>query len=138
GEVVAERPQMPLGHSLLAQALLQAGQRDAALAVMEKARADGVATEATLRQLGLSLAEAGRVREALAVLEPLGAGDDPLNVNAWALALSEAGRQAEARTALARALALDAENAPAIELQSLVALRLGEFAQARDRARAAL
>jgi len=137
-EVVAERPQMPLGHSLLAQALLQDGQRDAAIAVMEKARAAGVATEPSLRQLGLSLAEAGRVREALAVLEPLGAGDDPLNVNAWALALSEAGRQAEAKAALARALALDAENAPAMELQSLVALRLGNFAEARDRARAAL
>ena len=137
-EVVAERPQMPLGHSLLAQALLQDGQRDAAIAVMEKARAAGVATEPSLRQLGLSLAEAGRVREALAVLEPLGAGDDPLNVNAWALALSEAGRQAEAQTALTRALVLDAENAPAMELQSLVALRLGKFAEARDRARAAL
>jgi tetratricopeptide (TPR) repeat protein len=72
------------------------------------------------------------------VLEPLGAGDDPLNVNAWALALSEAGRQAEAQTALARALVLDAENAPAMELQSLVSLRLGNFAEARDRARAAL
>lgn len=137
-QVVTERPQMPLGHSLLAQTLLQAGRRGEAIAVMEQARARGVASEALLRQLGLSLAEAGRVPEALAILQPFGAGEDPQGVNAWALALSEAGRQTEAQAALARALALDPENAPAMELQGLVALRRESFAEARDRSRAAL
>ncbi|MEO8503173.1 MAG: sulfatase-like hydrolase/transferase [Acidobacteriota bacterium] len=137
-EVVAERPQMPLGHSLLAQALLQAHKESDALVVMEKARTSGVASEPLLRQLGLTLAETGRAREALEVLAPFGQSDDIEGVNAWALALSEAGRQTDAEAALARSLALDADNAPAIELQGLVALRRQRFAEARERSEAAL
>ena len=58
-ELVTEDPRMPLGNSLYAQALLEAGQRDKALKVMLEARAAGAATEPLLRQLGLSLSEVG-------------------------------------------------------------------------------
>ncbi len=137
-EVVAERPQMALGQSLLAQALLQSGARAEAIAAMQKARAAGVASEAVVRQLGLTLAEAGQTGEALDVLRPLAESTDPQDLNAWALALSEAGRQTEALAALERALERDPENGTTLELEGLVALRRGQFAAARDRSLDAL
>src|SRR4029079_9948995 len=69
-EVGAARP-LPLGQTLLANALLEAGRTDEALAVMEKARSAGQATDAQLRQLGLTLAGGGRTAEAVVVLQPL-------------------------------------------------------------------
>ena len=55
--VVRRRPDMPVGRSLLAQALLEKGEITEALEVMRQARADGAVTETLLRQLGLTLAE---------------------------------------------------------------------------------
>ncbi len=130
-QVVSERPEMPTGHSLLAQALLEDRQTAAALAVMEQARAQGVASDSLLRQLGLTLAEIGRAPEAIAVLEPLAGGGDPESLNALGLALSEAGRQQRAQAVLERVFAVDPDNAKAHENLGLVYLRLGDFAAAR-------
>ncbi|HRC86086.1 MAG TPA: sulfatase-like hydrolase/transferase, partial [Thermoanaerobaculia bacterium] len=50
-EVVKERPEMPLGYSLLAQALLEKGDTAAAVKLMQEARKGGRATESLLVQL---------------------------------------------------------------------------------------
>ncbi len=137
-EVVTARPSMPMGHALLAQALLEAGSRQAALAAMERARKENVATDGLLVQLGLTLAEAGRAGEAITLLEPLAAKREPRFANALGVAYSEAGRQDDAEKALRQALELDPELAKAWENLSLVALRRGRFAEARESAEKAI
>jgi arylsulfatase A-like enzyme/Flp pilus assembly protein TadD len=137
-EVVKERPSMPLGRSLLAQALLESGQTGEALEVMKKARAEKVTTETLLRQLGLTLTEQGRAEEALEVLRPMAEAGDPRSRNALALALSEAGRQKEAHDLLRKVLADDPGNAKAHEQLGLIELRLGHWPQARDLSRKAV
>jgi arylsulfatase A-like enzyme/Flp pilus assembly protein TadD len=136
--IVEARPAMPMGHTLLAQALLQAGHKDEALAVMRQARDKDVATDDLLRQLGLTLAETGRAEEALQVLRPLAGGGEPSSLNALALALSDAGRQQEATAVLDQVLKADPGNPTAYEQQALVALRLGRWSEARQRAERAL
>jgi arylsulfatase A-like enzyme/Flp pilus assembly protein TadD len=137
-EVVKERPSMPLGRSLLAQALLESGQTAEALEVMRKARAEKVTTETLLRQLGLTLAEQGKTAEALEVLRPMAEAGDPQSRNALALALSESGRQKEAYEILQKVLADDPGNAKALEQMGVIELRLGHWTQARDLSRKAV
>jgi arylsulfatase A-like enzyme/Flp pilus assembly protein TadD len=137
-EVVKERPSMPLGRSLLAQALLESGQTGEALDVMRKARAEKITTETLLRQLGLTLAEQGKAEEALEVLRPMAEAGDSRSRNALALALSEAGRQKEAYEVLQKVLADDPGNAKALEQMGLIELRLGHWTQARDLSRKAV
>ncbi|MFP5285976.1 MAG: sulfatase-like hydrolase/transferase [Thermoanaerobaculia bacterium] len=137
-EVVKARPSMPLGRSLLAQALLESGQTGEAVEVMRKARAEKVTTETLLRQLGLTLAEQGRTEEALEVLRPMAEAGDPRSRNALALALSEAGRQKEAYELLRKVLSDDPGNAKAHEQLGLIELRLGHWTQARDLSRKAV
>jgi arylsulfatase A-like enzyme/Flp pilus assembly protein TadD len=136
-EIVAERP-MPLGQTLLANALLDAGRTDEALEVMRRARAAGQATDAMLVQLGLTLAGAGRADEAVSAVQPLADRGDIDALNALALAHSEAGRQRDAYMTLQRVHAIDPDNAKAFELLGLVELRLGHWDKARDASRRAV
>ncbi|MCP4663063.1 MAG: sulfatase-like hydrolase/transferase [bacterium] len=137
-EIVAERPSMPLGQSLLVQALLESGATAEALRTMERAREIDAASVSLRRQLGLTLAETGRTGEALAVLRPLAAEGDPRSLNALALALSEAGRQQEAVAVLEQVLSRDPDNPTAYEELGLVALRLGRWDAARGHSRRAV
>jgi arylsulfatase A-like enzyme/Flp pilus assembly protein TadD len=133
-EVVAARPSMPMGHALLAQALLESGSRGEALEAMLAAQRAHVATDGLTVQLGLTLSESGRAAEAIDLLRPLSAKREPRFSNALGVALSDAGRQPEAESALREALDLDPEFAKAWENLSLVALRRGRFEEARERA----
>ncbi|HEX4962363.1 MAG TPA: sulfatase-like hydrolase/transferase [Thermoanaerobaculia bacterium] len=137
-ELVAARPTMALGHSLLAQSLLQAGKTQEALEVMLNARKLGAVSDALLRQLGLTLSEVGRANEAVEVLKPVAASGDPQSLNAYALALSEAGKQKEAFDVLQGLLKQEPDDPKAWEQLGLVELRLGHWPQARDRSRRAL
>ncbi|HEV2851992.1 MAG TPA: sulfatase-like hydrolase/transferase [Thermoanaerobaculia bacterium] len=137
-ELVTARPTMSLGHSLLAQSLLQAGKTREALDVMLAARKTGATSDAMLRQLGLTLSEVGRAGEAVNILKPLADAGDPQSLNAYGLALSEAGRQKEAFETFQRVLRDDPDNPKAWEQLGLVELRLGHWPQARDRSRKAL
>ncbi len=136
--VVEKRPSMALGRSLLAQALLEIGEADQALKVMRRARADGVVTDTLLRQLGLTLAEAGNAAESLDVLRPLAASADPRSLNALALALTEAGDYRQAEAVLEGTLAADPDNPKAHQQLGLVDLRRGRWVAARDHSRRAL
>jgi arylsulfatase A-like enzyme/Flp pilus assembly protein TadD len=137
-EVVAARPTMALGQSLLAQILLEGGQREEAVRAMEAARRLGATTPSLDRQLGLTLAELGRHGEALTVLEPLAAGDDVEALSAYALALLEAGRLDAAELALDRLRTLDPEHPAAPARRALLELRRGRFEEARAAAERAL
>jgi tetratricopeptide (TPR) repeat protein len=135
-QVVAARPGMPLGYSLLTQALLQGGRqaaREEALAVMRRARERGLASPPLLCQLGLTLAQEGRTAEALAVLRPLADRDEPGALDALGLALSDAGRQEEAIAALERQLKQVPDDATAVQELGLIELRRGRWREARER-----
>jgi len=136
--IVAARPSMPIGRSLLSQTLLETGRRAEAIAVMRRARADGVTTDAMLRQLSLSLSEDGHTDEALDVLAPLVAAGDLDARVARALVLSDGGRNDDARSELAALLAEHPDEPHALENAALVALRLGRPAEARDFAQRAV
>ncbi len=137
-ELVAARPSMALGQSLLAQSLLQEGKTQEALDVMLNARKLGAVSDTLLRQLGLTLSEVGRAKEAVEVLRPLTPSGDPQSLNAYALALSEAGRQKEAFDTLQRLLKAQPDDPKAWEQLGLVELRQGHWAPARDHSRHAL
>ncbi|MDX1502998.1 MAG: sulfatase-like hydrolase/transferase [Thermoanaerobaculia bacterium] len=137
-EVLAERPEMRIAHYYLAQVLLQRGDLAGALEAMFAARARNAASPALLRQLGLSLAEAGRAAEAVEVLEPLAGEDDPQLLQTLGVVYSEAGRQADARRVLERAAALAPSDPVIHESLALVALRREEWTAARAAARRAL
>lgn len=136
-DILGERDDLGAAYYYLAQILL-AGERVAeAIQVMERARAAAAASPALLRQLGLSLSEAGRSVEAVAVLEPLAAGGDGRSLNALGSALSEAGDQAAAERVLRRILERDPDDPEAYQTLALVALRRGESRQALALARRA-
>jgi arylsulfatase A-like enzyme/Flp pilus assembly protein TadD len=130
-QLVAARPAMPLGHSLLAEALLQSGRKKEALAAMREAQRRGVASDDLLCQLGLTLAELGRAEEGVEVLRPLADRGGPQFLEALAQALSDAGRQQEAAEALRRALAIAPDDAAAYEEQGMVELRRERWGAAR-------
>jgi arylsulfatase A-like enzyme/Flp pilus assembly protein TadD len=129
--VVAARPAMPLGYSLLAEALLQSGTKEEALAVMREAQRREAASDDLLCQLGLTLAELGRPEEGIEVLRPLAARGGPQMSEALAQALSDAGRQQEAAETLQRALAVEPDDAAAYEELGMVELRRERWAAAR-------
>ena len=137
-EVVAARPTMALGQSLLAQVLLEGGQREEAVQAMEAARQLGATTPSLERQLGLTLSELGQHQQALAVLAPLIEADDVEALSAYALALLEAGRLDAAESALNRLRTLDPEHPAAPARRALLELRRGRFAEARAAAERAL
>lgn len=122
-DIVDERPQMPIGHSLLSQVLLERGHLPDALRVMQSAHRQGVASPSLLRQLALSLARIGKPTEALEVLDGVANTNDPAYLGVRGIALSEAGRQNEARLALEQALDLDPRDPRALEGMGMVALR---------------
>ncbi len=130
-QLVAARPAMPIGHSLLAQALLQSGSKQEALAAMRDAARRGAASDDLLCQLGLTLSELGRAEEGVEVLRPLAARGAPQFLDALAQALSDAGRQAEAAAVLEKALAVEPDDAAAYEEQGMVELRRERWAAAR-------
>ena len=106
----------------------------------------GSANEALRREVGLALAEGGRAQEALELLQPLAQGGEgsgapspaPASLTALAVALTEAGRPAEALQALEQALALAPDDPKAHQQMGVVLLRLSRPAEARDHLRRAL
>jgi arylsulfatase A-like enzyme/Flp pilus assembly protein TadD len=142
GRLVEERPAMAAGHSLLAQVLLEQDEVGGAIAVMEAARALGAANAGLNRQLALSLAQAGRGAEAVEILRrkalPERGPADPADLTVLGIALSEAGRQDEARRVLERSRRLDPEDPWTWESLGMVALREDRHADAEAMLRRAL
>ncbi|MCP4662019.1 MAG: sulfatase-like hydrolase/transferase [bacterium] len=117
---------------------LELGRLDQARAGIAHAEEQGAAVDAAQRRLGLALARAGRFEQALAILRPLAAGEDPAAMNALALIYSEGGRQDAAAAILRRVLEIDPANAEAHEHLGLVHLRESRWAAAAAASRRAL
>jgi tetratricopeptide (TPR) repeat protein len=114
---------------LAAQIALARHEPEAALA--ELRHAGERAAPALRRAVGMSLAEAGRSQEALALLEPLAGGGDPQTLDAIAIALADSGRDQEAVAILGRVLAAAPRDARAHQVLGAVALHREQPAEAR-------
>ena len=135
--IIAEQPRLAHAHFYLAQALLDQGKAQEALQAMQRARSAGVSNQALERQLGLTLTEVGEPQRGLEILAAL---DDqiPENLDAYGLALAEAGQLDRATEVLNRSLSLETGNARALENLALVELRRERWEQCEQRARQAL
>ncbi|MCP4661472.1 MAG: sulfatase-like hydrolase/transferase [bacterium] len=128
-----------LAAALLAEIALAEDRPHEAVRLLRVALDKGQPDPVVRRQLGLALAETGRMPEALEVLEALARQyDDPPSLNALAKVLADGDQLAEALAAVERILDQDAGNAPALETAGLIALKKGRLVDARDTLRRAL
>ncbi|HEX6087115.1 MAG TPA: tetratricopeptide repeat protein, partial [Thermoanaerobaculia bacterium] len=131
-EVVAERPDMAGGREMLALMLRQNGRLEEALAELEQLCRRPEATDDNRVQLALLLSETGRPERAAEMLEPLSVGsDNPDLLNAYGVALADAGRPSDAIVQWQRVLQMDDANAPAHQNMGIVALRGNDVRAAR-------
>jgi arylsulfatase A-like enzyme/Flp pilus assembly protein TadD len=137
-KVLRERPGMEAGYENLGFLLRRADRSDEALRVYRAAVERGIASEELRSHYALALSESGRTREAVQVLQPLASSSDPETLNALGIALSDAGRGAEAAKTFERALAEDPGFVEAVQNLGIVRLRADDIAGARDLFRRAL
>ncbi|HVS03759.1 MAG TPA: sulfatase-like hydrolase/transferase [Thermoanaerobaculia bacterium] len=131
-ELVRRRPDMPLAYEQVVMVLRDRGQNREAIELMERAMALGAADHSLLRQLGLTLAEAGRAQEAIGILSPLAGNVADLEArNALAIAYTDAGRHREAVETLQTVLAADPNDSKALETLGIVHLRMQRPAEAQ-------
>ncbi|MBI3400715.1 MAG: sulfatase-like hydrolase/transferase [Acidobacteria bacterium] len=115
--VIGRRPDMAIAYRHLAFVQWESGNVAAAIGVLEKARAAGVAHGGITTQLGAYLAETGRAAEAVRLLQPVAtaAAPDVDALNALGIAYGRSGHAAEARAVFERMLSLNPESAMALE-----------------------
>lgn len=129
--VVAARPGMTAGRELLAFVLQQSEDVGGAVAELrEVVRSPGSGDDSRV-QLALLLSESGRSGEAVTLLAPLADGSNPDLLNAYGVALADQGKQAEAVRQFERVLAIDPNNAPALQNLGIVALRGDDVERSR-------
>lgn len=130
-EVVAARPDMAAGRTILAFMLQQNEMVPEAIAQLEIAVKDPGATDDERVQLALLYSERGHPRQAIDLLAPrLSAGDADV-LNAYGVALADEGRPGDATAQFQRVLSLDPNNAPAYQNLGIVALRQNDLQNAR-------
>jgi len=121
--VVEARPDMAAGRELLAFVLQQSERVPEAIENLRAAIKIGQESTSTRVQLGLLLTESGKIDEAVQVLAPVAATNDPDALNAYGVALADQGHLDEAAKQFERVLQSDANNAPALQNLGVVALR---------------
>lgn len=129
--LIRERPETSEAYDHLALALRALERHDEAIAALEAGMARAAVTSSIARQLGMALAEVGRAREAVAVLEPLAARDDADLLRALGSALADDGRPDDALAVLARAARLAPGDPRVLEAQGVAELRRDRPAEAR-------
>ncbi len=139
-EIVERRPQMPLALVQLASLHREAGHVDAAVRTAQKAFVQNPDDPETAALLGRYLSDAGRPREAVALLDPFAGVLDPLPdvLMAWGVALAQLGRAPEALAAFERVRKLDPANALALVNVGTVHLMARDHARATTAFEAAL
>ena len=132
-EVVREQPRMASGQELLAFVLQESERVPEAIDVLQTLVRSGQASASAKSQLAKLLTETGRAPEALQILTPLATGSsDPDIINAYGIALSEAGRLGDAAAQFRRAIDLDPNNAPAWQNLGIAALRGNDVRAAEE------
>ena len=137
-DIVAANPRMRMGYEHLAFLLRDRGDLKGAVRVLEQARANDVGGESLDCRRALLLSEMGRAPEAVAVLQPYRESIDTETLNALGIALSDAGRGAEALAAFARVQELDPGNGLAYQNAGIALLKLDRAGEARESLQKAL
>jgi choline-sulfatase len=131
-ELVAERPGMIGGREVLAFMLRQNDFLGEAMRELEIIVQDPNAGDDNRVQLALLYSESGQPGKAIALLGPRSKGTrDPDLINAYGVALSDDGKEAEARGEFQRVLTIDPVNAPALQNLGILELRRGDLQSAR-------
>ena len=133
-DLIAQRPDMATGYEHLAFVAWETGQPAVAIATLQQALAAGVANAEIESKLGMYLAESGRAREGLPLLERA-ASRPPVEVdtlNALAIGYARAGMDDRAIATFRRVLAIDPHSAMAWQNIGSVELGRGQLEPARD------
>jgi arylsulfatase A-like enzyme/Flp pilus assembly protein TadD len=136
--VVAQNPQMKAGYFQLGYLLQSVGDQAGALGVYDRAAANGLGGESLDRKRALLLSEMGRPAEAVKALEAYRDSDDLETLNALGIALSDAGRPADALPLFARALRIQPRNAAAFQNSGIALLKLDRLDESRQSLETAL
>ncbi|MBV8519364.1 MAG: sulfatase-like hydrolase/transferase [Acidobacteria bacterium] len=131
-EVVAERPTMSAGRELLAFMLQQNDRVAEAIEQLEVLTRDPHVSDDDRTQLALLYCETGQPKKAVALLEPHSKTDNPDLLNTYGVALSDDRQVEPARQQFERALAIDPNNAPALQNLGILALRMDDVPTARN------
>ena len=137
-EVVASRSDMEAGRELLAFMLEQNDQVAEAMDQLKILVSKPNAADSDVVQLALLLSETGHAKDAVDLLAPRAGSNDPDLLNALGVALSDSGRESEARTQFERVLAIDANDAPALQNLGILALKRGDVSGAEAKLTRAL
>jgi tetratricopeptide (TPR) repeat protein len=140
GEIVRRRPQMPLALVQLASLQREAGHLDAAVSAAQKAFILNPHDAETAALLGRYLSDAGRLREAVALLEPFVGAVDPLPdaLMTWGVCLAQLGRGKDALDVFERLRRMDPANPLALVNIGTVHLMARDYTEARAAFEAAL
>jgi arylsulfatase A-like enzyme/Tfp pilus assembly protein PilF len=122
-EFVAERPSMIAGREILAFMLRQNDLAGDAIEELKHIVADPTAAVDDRVQLALLYCETGQPAAAVDLLSPLSTTKNPDVLNAYGVALSDLGHGPQAREQFERVLAIDANNAPALQNLGILSLR---------------
>lgn len=137
--VLAARPTVPLAHTVRVHSLLEQGLTAEALAAMEAARKAKSASRELVAQMGLTLLELGRAKEAVRLLEAADAEGGDSGVRAvLGSALAAAGEPERGRLLLQQLVAQNPGDGQAFERLSAVALQLGRHQEALEAAQKAV
>jgi len=137
-QIVAENPKMKMGYIHLAVVQQAKGDQKGALKTYEAAVAHDAGGESLDRRRALLLSELGRPKDAVKVLEVYKESDDPETMNALGIALTDAGRAADALPVFARALEVDPSNSQAYQNTGIALLKLDRPEEARKNLEQAL
>jgi tetratricopeptide (TPR) repeat protein len=137
-EAVRREPECPQAHSMLGMTQLACGQREQGVASLQTAHRLAPNDEPIALTLAQSLAQTGRVREALQIVLPRVQRQDAsvqsLYLYAWILSERSDRKPTEYRESLQtleRALQQDPGHLASRALQGMLLARLGQDAQAR-------
>jgi len=131
--IIDRRPTMAIGYRNLAFLQWQNGDARGAIETLERAFHAGAVEPGMTTQLGSYLAEAGRPADAIALLEPLAAGEkpDPDAVNALGIAYARAGQPDRAAAVFQRALASNPGDVQALENAGTLEMQRGNLPAAQ-------
>ena len=130
-EVVAARPDMAAGRTILAFMLQQNERLPEAIAQLKIVVKNPAATDDERVQLALLYSETGQARAAIDLLAPRVSSDDADVLNAYGVALADDGRPADAVAQFQHILSIDPNNAPAYQNLGIVALQQNDVGNAR-------